>query len=522
MRRFSEKIGAISILFISLIFFLVVFGVASCEHDKTFEGDRKIDDDDDDDNDDDSDDTDDDVDDDDGDDDDDDDDTVPACEIIDVSLENPPDANPLSREILVRTDVPCSLSGYIESEALPGKGLSSPEVSEEATQHRFWFYGLAGDTAFNYAFHQPEQPQILLSSGSFQTDPLPGWTHLPEDLQLEEGRYSNDWIVVTTAVQVLVLDRLGNIRFLHFVPDVSVFWTTMGMLKVMPNSEVILAENNGVFRIGLNGEEKFQYEIQTQEPYLDPYHHHIHWKDDLSSALVIFNQLGPALECDMITPTEKGVGDGVAEINASGEEVWRWSVFDHPDEIPPSALDPITCTTFYGFFGEGTVNFTHANSVYPDPNENAFVLSLRNLDRVVKINRETGDIIWQLGEGLDFALQGGEWFTRQHDAKILPNGNVLVFDNHGFGSLPLWSRALEIAINESDYTAEIIWEHQVSPSPVLGTVERMENGNTLISNGVGGNIIETDPDSERVWSVHITGTVDVCRALPYPPLWIDE
>ena len=98
---------------------------------------------------------------------------------------------------------------------------------------------------------------------------------------------------------------------------------------------------------------------------------------------------------------------------------------------------------------------------FPDPakgftnratDDHLFVNSYE-LCRILKVDRATGDVVWELGEGGDFELLAGEWFCNQHDPELQPDGSWLVYDN----SLEGPSRVVEVAVDEETMTAEIVW-----------------------------------------------------------------
>src|SRR6185437_2746310 len=74
----------------------------------------------------------------------------------------------------------------------------------------------------------------------------------------------------------------------------------------------------------------------------------------------------------------------------------------------------------------------HMNALSLDPNDDNYVVSLRNLDAVVKIEQASGKVLWQIG-GKQATIKvendplGG--FNGQHDAQIIQNGDLLVFDD---------------------------------------------------------------------------------------------
>lgn len=84
---------------------------------------------------------------------------------------------------------------------------------------------------------------------------------------------------------------------------------------------------------------------------------------------------------------------------------------------------------------------------------------------------------------------------------MLPNGNLLIFDNLGaFASPAGKSRVLEV----DPRTAAVIWEYagtEEKPfeSDIRADQQRLENGNTLINESNGGRILEVTRDGDIVW-----------------------
>ena len=94
--------------------------------------------------------------------------------------------------------------------------------------------------------------------------------------------------------------------------------------------------------------------------------------------------------------------------------------------------------------------------------------------------------------------------NKQHDARRLENGNIMIFDN-GDGRQPALTRVSEYEINEDEMTATLVWQYSHPDGHVSlnqGCAQRLENQNTLISWGGGSNhgaiITEVDYSGNRV------------------------
>ena len=97
----------------------------------------------------------------------------------------------------------------------------------------------------------------------------------------------------------------------------------------------------------------------------------------------------------------------------------------------------------------GQIEWMHGNSIEVDYDNN-LIISNRKSSEIIKIDRQTGDVIWIMGGPtnefiiLNDPLNGVSW---QHDVSRLENGNLLVFDNGNYHT-PHTSRAVEYQIDE--------------------------------------------------------------------------
>jgi hypothetical protein len=85
---------------------------------------------------------------------------------------------------------------------------------------------------------------------------------------------------------------------------------------------------------------------------------------------------------------------------------------------------------------------------------------------------------------------------------MLPNGNILIFDNGSSRrALPQgFSRVIEV----KPETNEIVWQYRDTPpanfySPNISGARRLANGNTLITEGRFGRVFQVTPAGEVVW-----------------------
>jgi hypothetical protein len=117
------------------------------------------------------------------------------------------------------------------------------------------------------------------------------------------------------------------------------------------------------------------------------------------------------------------------------------------------------------------------------------LVSIHALGIVGILDPESEKIVWALS---------GQW-RAQHLPRLLETGRILLFDN--FGSMRMGeSRVLEV----DPLTQEIAWRYGEGEgerffSGANGFVQRLGNGNTLISVSAEGRAIEVTADKRIVW-----------------------
>lgn len=172
--------------------------------------------------------------------------------------------------------------------------------------------------------------------------------------------------------------------------------------------------------------------------------------------------------------------DYLAEMTTDGRCVWQWRSWEHLEPASYPIVNP----------QDARSEWTHGNTVVELPDGN-LMLSFRLTSSMVIVDRRNGKVVRQPGPPL---------LNNQHAPSLLPNGNILVFDN-GTHRAPLpYSRVLEI----DPAVCEVIWSYEETPpiaffSPIISNAQRLRNGNTLINEGVTGRLFEVTAEGELVW-----------------------
>ncbi|HKJ24737.1 MAG TPA: arylsulfotransferase family protein [Myxococcota bacterium] len=149
--------------------------------------------------------------------------------------------------------------------------------------------------------------------------------------------------------------------------------------------------------------------------------------------------------------------------------------------------------------GTDIIDLFHANSVetlrdpaladrHPLYTPGNLLVSVRHQDAILIVDPETERLVWLWGPG---ELSG------QHDAQMLPNGNVLVFDN---GLDRGWSRVIEL----DPVKKTIEWQYGSGGPDAFftggrGSAQKLPNGDVLVANSNEGEAFEVTPDGRVVW-----------------------
>src|SRR5262249_30739764 len=106
-------------------------------------------------------------------------------------------------------------------------------------------------------------------------------------------------------------------------------------------------------------------------------------------------------------------------------------------------------------------------------------------------------------------------FSHQHAIRHLGGDHFILFDNGNFHNPP-YSRAVEYVLNQQSLTARKVWEYRNTPDTfggAMGYVQRLDNGNTLITWGTGKpNVIEVAPNGQKVMELSLPAGVFTYRA----------
>jgi hypothetical protein len=143
----------------------------------------------------------------------------------------------------------------------------------------------------------------------------------------------------------------------------------------------------------------------------------------------------------------------------------------------------------------------HTNSVeyidaakarnFPEAQAGDVLLSFRDLSTIAVLSIDRGEIVW---------AARGPWLW-QHDASLLPNGHITLFDNLGGFQNDNGARVLEV----DPATSEVVWSyagdaaHPVH-SPLRSSAQPLPNGNILVTESDAGRVFEVARNGDIVWN----------------------
>lgn len=138
-----------------------------------------------------------------------------------------------------------------------------------------------------------------------------------------------------------------------------------------------------------------------------------------------------------------------------------------------------------------TLQIIDDKTAYPDSvvfKKGNILISILTLSTIAVIDPKLEEIIWVAGPRL--------WIEGQHNTTLLPNRNMLTFDNH-YKSQKDHSRVLEF----QPLSKKIVWEYTAADffTDTHGSEQRLSNGNTLIIEANKGRAFEVTTDKQIVW-----------------------
>ncbi len=345
-------------------------------------------------------------------------------------------------------------------------------------KHFLPIYGLYADT----------NNEVLLTVNgvttklSIQTEKLPDDFVLPTEVE-KTSEVSNELYFFTPSSTgyTAAYDQNGDVRWYlteNFIWDI----------QRLQNGHLLLSSNRlinppyymaGLMEMDLLGKVYYEYTLPGG------YHHDVYEMDD-GNFLVASDNFEDGTVEDTIVEIDRTTGEIIKTIDLK--------------EIIPTNEGHNLYTTEYDWF--------HNNSVWFDKKTNSITLSGRHQDIVINIDYDSLEINWILGDPTNWSKEYQKYFLTptgdnfeyqyaQHAAKILPNGDLFLFDNGNNRSKTEtkvsadnnYSRGVIYHIDTNSKTVEQVWQYGKEEgsnfySPYISDVDYLnENHYSILSGG---------------------------------------
>ena len=265
------------------------------------------------------------------------------------------------------------------------------------------------------------------------------------------------------------------------------FPATFHHVEVFPNGDLLAVRlARQIIRIDRDSQLLWSYE--------DAFHHGV-WIDAEGRihALVHPPKLIPEIH-----PTVPVRDERIVTLSAEGELLDGFSILDSFRDSPFAFLLPSVAHLDFSAetrdSGEFALDVLHNNHVEIFDGRLAersdlfqagnLLVSPRNINTIGIIDGSTRRVIW---------VWGSSNLTRQHQPTLLDNGHILIFNNGTEAS-----QILEL----DPLTNRIVWLYE-DPGEFFtrtrGSLQRLPNGNTLITESEPGYVFEVTPGGETVW-----------------------
>jgi hypothetical protein len=162
----------------------------------------------------------------------------------------------------------------------------------------------------------------------------------------------------------------------------------------------------------------------------------------------------------------------------------------------------------------------HINSIDVEPDENLLVSS-RNTWTVYQVGHSYGEILWRLGgRQSSFTLGPGVRFAWQHDASMLSDHSIQLFDNEDTPEIAPTSRGIDVGLNLTNHTATLRHQYTDPNQSVLaasqGDVQPLANADHLLGWGQIGLVTELSPGGDLTFQLSLPAPVQSYRAYRFP------
>lgn len=203
----------------------------------------------------------------------------------------------------------------------------------------------------------------------------------------------------------------------------------------------------------------------------------------------------------------------IEEFDRNDSLVWSWSSKNYFDSIELKSM-------LSSKPDKGLLNRTpggHMNAFDVDEKNGFVYAGFRNVSRVIKIDKKSGQVVCAWGAGIKYrgAPNGNGFFLKQHETSLLHDNAIAVFNNGNFqpadagGAFPRISSVVIFTQPSDSINSRLIWKFDCrfdsldNLSIRGGSVDEMKNGNLLVDMGTVNRVFEVTRTKRVVWNALI-------------------
>lgn len=374
------------------------------------------------------------------------------------------------------TDFGALDGGYVEFGVDANYGIQAPlEVSTSA--HRTLLLGMTPDTEFHYRIVAQSGNQVCRSEDRvLTTGASPPDLPVPSLRVSSQSRVAPGYLITSAQATgpsgggyyVVIYNHLGQPVWWHrssiggIVTRAKLSWD--GKYLYGRDGNPSARSGGQVVRIAMDGSSEESLTVDTG-------HHDLAVTPDNGILFLV-----------------GGGGDGCGRIE-------KWSATDEASHFYDLR------EAFGDAFKPGN-DPCHCNSIHYNPSDASITVSCLMQNAYVKLS-DAAELLWVLGGNngqSDFS--GDVAWDRQHGHQMLAPNHILFLNNNGGGdSTSESSLAVELELDGDNHTAKRVWEYDGGEiTQTLGDVQRLPNGNTLVTYCNAGILHEVDADKQLVQS----------------------
>jgi hypothetical protein len=194
----------------------------------------------------------------------------------------------------------------------------------------------------------------------------------------------------------------------------------------------------------------------------------------------------------------------------TGLVTWEWHAYGHIP-LADSYVTPASSPVFDAY---------HINSIDPLSDGN-MLISARDTSAIYDVDPHGGQIDWTLGgNASDFKLGPGARFWFQHDASMLPNGDISLFDDEaGPPQKAPSSRGLVLALSSKPMRARVVRQYHRTGNTSAqseGSFQTLPDGNVFLGFGAQPFFSEFAPSGKLLFDASLPADDGSYREFRYP------